>query len=151
MRTLGQAQLWLRAHVEDGVACPCCTQFAKVYRRKIHSTMARDLITAHGRMGLDPFHVPTLLRRAASAGDFAKLAYWRLIVEIPGVRDDGSTRVGWWRITDDGRLFALNQLRVPKYARIYDGRLIELDASDTVTIRDALGERFNYEELMRNA
>jgi len=149
--TLGQAQLWLRAHVDEGVACPCCTQFAKIYRRRIHSTMARDLITAHRCEGLAPFHVPTLLRRAASAGDFAKLAYWGLIAELPGRRDDGAKHAGWWQITDDGRRFVCNQLRVPKYARIYDGRLIALDSDETVSIVDALGTRFDYGELMRGA
>lgn len=35
---------WLRARVRRGERCPCCTQFAKVYRRKLNTGMARVLI-----------------------------------------------------------------------------------------------------------
>lgn len=145
--TIVQAREWLRVRVDDGVKCPCCTQFAKVYRRRIHTTMARDLITAYRNTGHDWFHLPTLLG-GRHQGDFPKLAHWGLIVEMPAVREDGSSRAGWWCVTEDGRRFALGQTRVPKYARIYDGRLLGLDATETVSIRDALGDRFDYDELM---
>ena len=41
--TLGGARDWLRDRVEKGAKCPCCGQFAKVYRRTITSGMARAL------------------------------------------------------------------------------------------------------------
>lgn len=138
------ARQWVRDHADDGVDCPVCTQLAKVYRRKIHAAMARDLIIARRVAGPDWFHVRTTLGH--DGGDFAKLACWSLIVEYDAVRDDGG-RAGWWRITDRGRAYVLDQLRVPKYARIYDGRLLNL-TGDLVGVRDALGTRFRYDDLM---
>jgi hypothetical protein len=143
--TLAGAREWLRGNVEDGAACPCCGQFAKVYRRKIHSAMARDLIIAYRKADLDWFHVRTTLGH--DGGDFAKLAYWQLIVEHPGEREDGSSRAGWWRISLTGEAFALGKSRIPKYARIYNGRLLGF-SDDRVGIRDALGSRFRYDDLM---
>lgn len=138
------ARQWVRDHAEDGVTCPVCTQLAKVYRRKIHAAMGRDLIIARRVAGADWFHVRTTLGH--DGGDFAKLVYWRLIVEYDAKRDDGG-RAGWWRITDRGKAYVLDQLRVPKYARIYDKRLLNL-TGDMVGIRDALGVRFRYDDLM---
>lgn len=145
--TLGEARAWLRARVEDGATCPCCTQLAKVYRRRIHAAMARDLIIAARASDGEWFHVRTVLGH--DGGDFAKLTYWGLIQDdADAVRDDGSTRTGWWQVTSMGVKFAHNRCTVPKYARIYDGRLLSLKGEE-VTVRDCLGKRFNYEELMR--
>jgi len=142
--SLAEARGWLRDNLDSGARCPCCTQIAKVYRRRIHAAMARDLCHVHSACGVEWFHVRTALGH--DGGDFAKLAYWSLVEESTGRRDDGG-RVGWWRITDHGRAFVLGQARVPKYARIYDGRCLGL-TGDPVSIRDALGSRFNYDDLM---
>jgi hypothetical protein len=69
---------------------------------------------------------------------------------MPAVRDDGSTRAGWWQVTGDGQRFVARQIRVAKFARIYDGRCLSLDTSETVSIVDALNDRFNYDELMQS-
>jgi hypothetical protein len=144
--SLGEARNWLRERVDEGESCPLCSQFAKVYRRKIHSTMARDLIRLYREVGADEWvHVPTVL--GSSGGDLAKTVYWGLIEELPGVREDGSTRVGWWSITQLGKFYVLGRVLVPKYARIYNGRLLDL-VGDRVGIQDALGDKFNYSELM---
>jgi len=142
--TLAEARAWLRERVDGGAHCPCCTQFAKVYRRRIHAAMARDLIIAYRRAGVDWFHVRAVLGH--DGGDFAKLAYWGLIREHPGERDDGSDRAGWWKITEAGVGF-IHGATVPKHARIYDGRCLGL-LGDPVTVQDCLGKRFNYAELM---
>jgi hypothetical protein len=144
--TLAEARDWLRERVDDGETCPCCGQFAKVYRRRIHATMARDLITFH-KLSPDGewVHVPTAL--VLRGGDFAKLAFWGLIEERGGERGDGSDRVGWWRTTRLGRSFVRGAVPVPKYARIYNGRCLGL-AGEALYIREALGKRFDYAELM---
>lgn len=148
--TLAEARAELRELVDDGHACPCCTQFAKVYRRKIHATMARQLVYFYRRAGTDWFDLPQLSGEVtgtrAWGGDAAKLRYWALLVEADIERDDGG-RAGWWRLTSDGVLFVCDELRVPKYARIYDGRCLGL-IGEPIGIRDALGDRFDYRELM---
>jgi hypothetical protein len=90
--------------------------------------------------------MPTVLNHIA--GDHAKLRYWGLIEEEPVRRDDGG-RAGWWQITDRGEQFVRGTLKVPKYALIFDGRLLRLDETGGyVTITDALGKKFDWTELM---
>lgn len=147
---LYQAKAWLRERVEDGERCPCCGQLAKVYRRKIHSTIARALVDLY-RLGqpnpddeLDRWiHVPTVISPACEIG---KARYWGLVEERPRRRSDGS-HAGWWRLTDTGIAFVEGRHRVPQYARVYDGRCLGV-IGDTVGIREALGDHFDYDELM---
>lgn len=144
--TLGDARDWLRERVNDGEHCPCCGQFAKVYRRKIHSRMAADLLTAYRDVGQSWWDSRETLRYAG--GDYAKLAYWHLIQESTGdYREDGSTRTGLWRLTDHGVAFAEAKILLPKYARIYDGRCLGFDG-ELIGIQDALGTKFHYADLM---
>lgn len=143
--TLGEARARLRELVDDGHACPCCTQFAKVYKRKIHSRMARDLITFYAAHGQNWGHSTQTL--GASAPDFVKLTYWGFIEAAEGEREDGSSRLGWWRVTRTGVNWLRGYNLTPKYARIYDGRCLGF-VGPAVTIRDALGSRFSYDELM---
>lgn len=142
---LGEARAWLREQVRhDGAKCPVCRQFAKVYRRSINSAMARGLIVCWRAARQEPFHLPTVIGHLA--GDHAKLRYWGLLDEENREREDGG-RAGWYRITDDGLAFVQGVGTVPKYALIYDSQLLGLDGPD-VTIRDALGARFDLRELL---
>lgn len=143
----GEVRAWLRMQVmAKGATCPCCQQFAKRYRRQIYGAMAAGLIVAHQANGRDWFHLRTATGYAG--GDHSKLRYWGLIEEEPGMRPDGG-RAGWWRVTPLGVSFVRGRVTVPKYALIYDNRLQRLDSSHgEVGIRDVLGTRFNYDELM---
>src|SRR5947209_7322775 len=98
--TLGKARDELRQLVEEGYRCPCCTQFAKVYRRPIHATMARELIALYRTAGTDWCDPPQ--SAALRGGDLAKCRYWGLIEAQEGEREDGSDRIGIWRMTDLG-------------------------------------------------
>lgn len=144
MTTLAEAQDWLRQNLEDGEKCPCCTQFAKIYRRKINAGMARALITQWNAVGQN---YTRTTRIAPFTHEAAQLSWWDLIEDDQARRDDGG-RSGLWRITDIGKQFVLNRLRVPKYALIYDGRLLRLDWSDSVDIAECLGTKFDYHDLM---
>lgn len=154
---LGDARDWLRERVDEGAGCPCCGQYAKVYRRAMTATTARTMIAMYRveRYRLNPnafAHVPTLLRTyardVAHQGGYATLAqHWGLIEEERRVREDGG-RAGWWRLTPAGFAFVRDTLRVPKYVRLYDGRVLSHDDDEGVGIRDVLGKRFNYNDLM---
>lgn len=106
--------------------------------------MARALIEMRNRAGLDFIHVPTFY---ALGGDFAKLAYWGLVEEADEQREDGG-RAGWWRLTTKGEAFLRRQLKVPKYALVYDAKHLGFDDEEMVDIQDCLGNRFNLAELM---
>lgn len=144
---LGEARKWLRAEAAAGGAkCPCCTQFTKVYRRPLNSGMARSLIRMYRAAGTDWQHVPTTT--SGGSREEGKLRYWRLVEEDRREREDGG-RAGWWRVTNAGRAFVLGQFQVPKHAIIFDARCLRLDSTDgLITIREALGKKFNYAELM---
>jgi hypothetical protein len=144
--TLGEAREWLRARVKEGERCPCCTQFAKIYRRNINSGMARALITQWRYARYDYAHTAGLARWTHEA---AQLVWWGLL-ESEGIKREDGGRTAWHRITPQGGLFVTNDIRVPKYAVVYDGRLMRLEGKN-IGIMDALGKRFNYRELMDDA
>lgn len=144
--SLGQAKQWLRTRVEEGERCPCCGQMAKVYKRKINSGMAKALIVMYKHAGTDWFYLPNI-RSQWQGRDEAILRYFGLIEEATEKREDGG-RAGWWRVTEVGQAYVLNQTKTYKYARVYDGKCMGL-VGDLVGIKEALGDKFDYAELMR--
>lgn len=146
--TLGEARDELRELVDEGAQCPCCTQRAKVYPRKIHATMAMSLVVlVRDSQPGEWVHLPTKFHRRAAA-DVPKLAYWGLLEEEKVRRPDGG-RAGYWRVTELGRAFATRQTNLPRIARVYDGRCLGLVDDEMVSIVDCLSDRFDYDELMR--
>jgi hypothetical protein len=152
--TLEEAKTWLLERLDDGVSCPCCGQFAKRYKRKLNSSMAHALVLFYRHVGAQEeyVHVPSIPELRVSGrpggGDWAKLALWGLVEEKEEERDDGSKRAGLWRMTHLGVRFVRNQMRVPRCVFLYDGAVMGFDPLTTVSIEDALGDHFNYRELM---
>lgn len=145
--TLAEARDLLRKFARDGHRCPCCSQLAKVYRRKINSGMARALVRMYRAAGLDWLHKPTVLKGfGAAARDESLLRYWSLIVEEIEERPDGG-RSGWWRVTVAGEAFLRREVAVLKYALVYDGRLLKLEGPE-VRIQECLGSKFDLGELL---
>lgn len=136
---------WLSDHITEGAECPACGQRVQRYRRSITSGMAWVLCQMYRQGGW--VHVPSLGTRG---GDPIKTRHWGLIERREGQRDDGSQRNGWWRLTPRGERFVEGQERVPRYAYFYNGECVGFE-EDTVSIIDALGTVFNYDELMRGS
>ena len=143
--TLRDAQDWLRERVDDGASCPCCTQFAKVYRRKISYRMVRALVGLYLVRNTEDGYgfLPAI---DPKTGDAAKMVYWKLIEEKPTRREDGGP-VGWWRITQLGIDWLHSRVAIPTYARVYDGRCLGL-TGNPCTVADAVKEKFDLRELM---
>lgn len=146
-RPLLEARNWISEKLNGGesVICPCCGQHAKIYKRKINAGMAVALIKMYRHAGRDWFNLPAIHNQWQSR-DEAGLRYWGLIQEARERREDGG-RAGWWRVTEDGERFIRGITPEPKYALIYNGTRIGFDG-DPVFIRDCLGDKFSYEELM---
>jgi hypothetical protein len=149
--TLAEARDQLRGLVNEGHHCPLCTQYAKVYRRNMSSSAARTLILLY-RFGEDEYielgpllqtHAPAL----AGRGESTHGHWWKLMEQPPDLREDGARGNGLWRITPLGVEFVCRRRRVPKYARIYDGRCLGYRGA-AVSITQCLGQRFDYRELM---
>jgi hypothetical protein len=145
------------AAVGKGSSCPCCGQFVKVYRRKLYTQMAMALVhiyqdhCIHGFAGF--IHVPSLLNGkgvVARGGDYTKLEHWGLIEPQQGGRNDGSYRTGMWRVTQLGRDFVEDKMRVPSHAWFYNNQLVGMD-HEMISIREALGQEFDYGALMQAA
>lgn len=134
--TLSDAKEELMGNLDEGTTCPCCGQFAKRYRRKLHSAMAAGLRRALKLYGLAPFEIDAGLGRQYSS-DFAKLRFWGLIDQL--------SDTGKWHVTLWGRLFVTGGI-VRKYVHIYNNSA-DFFSGDDVTIREALGSKFDCDEL----
>jgi hypothetical protein len=158
--TLEQARLWLGRRLLDGATCPCCEQHAQVYKRPLTSSMAYVLcLISRHHGGAVSVHVPTFIVQhitkasvaAAVRGDFAKLRYWGLLDEVFGERPDRSAdqvSVGYWRITGRGNQFVRGEIRVPSHVYLYNGERLDKPVYTTVDIHEALGTKFNYDEVV---
>jgi hypothetical protein len=135
--TLGEARQWLRDRVAKGAECPCCTQYAKIYRRKLNSGMAISLIRMYRAGGTG--WVDVTIEIPARHREEGKLRYWDLV-------EPGTTR-GVWKVTPKGEEFVKEEIKVPSHVDIYDDKMLRL-VGDPIGIRDALGSKFDYEELM---
>jgi hypothetical protein len=159
--TLGEAWKLIEDNCEDGLPCPLCGQRVQVYRRGINSEMAWVAIRLYRHSlenGSKYAYMPDISagKKHFGWGDYAKLRHWGVLEEQPGTREDGSSRVGFWRITQLGRQWVEGAISLPRYVRVYNnqplgpptpysknGKLRPL-----VSIRDALGIKFDYEKLM---
>lgn len=151
------AKAFVQQHLTDGVTCPTCGQLCKLYKRKLNSTMALALILIYQFFKTHPhadwLHVAAFLVKvkrdsSIAGGDVVKLRYWGLLERAHGERDDGSDRVGRYKITAVGKQFVEGRIAVPRYVYLYNQLLLRL-SEEMTTIREALSDRFNYDELMR--
>lgn len=149
---------------DGGGHCACCGQDVKLYRRPITSAMAAaltEIYKHYAKQGwpnwpdLDFVHLPTLLaeanvpaalHKAWHGGDPPKMRFWGLIERQVGERDDGSDRVGMYRITDHGRNFVEHKVSVPKYGFFYAQIFMGLDGPQIV-LGDALDEPFDLQDI----
>lgn len=142
--SIATGKQWLRTRLDAGANCPLCGQHAKTYRRKINAGMARSLIHIYRIGGTGWVHVRAI---GAQSREEGKLAYWGLLEEQRATGLHGG-RAGYWRLTPKGIAFVRGHLKVPKYVHVYDGRVLGFDGTQMVDIKDALGTKFNYTDLM---
>lgn len=152
VKTIHQAKEELKNKLRKGemVICPCCSQTAKVYKRKISASSAYALIIlsqkVKGEFHLEKTLIELDLLKIVRS-DFPKLRYWGLIYALEGKREDGSSRNGFYRITESGRLFIEAKTTEPKYMHVYNNKAFK-SSGDRVSIIDCLGEKFNYQEII---
>ena len=150
-RTLRQAREALRAELDAGTTCPCCDRYARRYRRALHAGMAAALVVLyrHARSGAAGGWVSTkeLRRYTGGGGDYAKLALWQLAEKARGPK---GRRLGKMRATERGLAFASGSVSVRRVVIEYDGTAAGFEGP-AVWIRDVLGSRFNYDELMEGS
>ncbi len=151
------AAQYVRDNLDAGVRCPCCTQYAKRYRRPLnrHMVYALALLNREQRRDASKWiHVPTFLHAVARegvtvrGGDYAKLVHWGLLVAKPEIRGDGSPRAGYFKVTDKGRAFAEGRLKVPSHVLLFNEQFVGFSGKQ-ISIGEAARNHFNFKELMR--
>jgi hypothetical protein len=143
--TLAEAKIILRPLAKNGGAdCPCCTQFVKVYPRRVHSTMARSLIKLYNKAGREFYHTPSL---PGDIHEISQLSWWKLIEEERTIHRPDGGRAGYWRVTRKGERWLSMEIKIQEYALIFDSRVLGYEGK-YVDIKYCLGKKFNYNELM---
>ncbi len=137
-------------NIEEGVTCPTCNQFAKMYKRKLASGPARNLIWLYRNGGYsDWVHIPSKAPKyILRSNEMGKLKLWGLVEEKDN--DDKSKKCsGFYKVTDEGRDFVLKKINVAKYCFTYNNGVCGY-SEETISIEQSLGERFDYQELMES-
>lgn len=150
--TLEEAKQSLRDNWKEGIDCPCCKQFVKLQKRTLYSSMARVLILIykkHFEVGRTEWiDVHQLMREnKINVPDYTKFKFWGMLESKIEKRDDDSNRNGKWRISQKGIDFVLGRSTVPKYFLVYNDGVYG-QSNKLVTIQEALGKNFNYQEMM---
>ena len=150
--SLSRARAMVDDRLEEGVECPCCGQFCKLYKRKLNSGMAAGLVwltreyLRSGEWINIPETGPRFLLR--TGGQFSVLEHWGLIEQQAS--DDGAKRTsGMWRPTDKGVDFATKKVRVPSHVHLYDNT-VRGWSDRSLDVVEALGSKFDYAELMKD-
>lgn len=153
-KTLRWARKRLQNDAWDGVECPCCGALAKVYRRNLNSGMCRVLlriakVTASTTDQDGWVHITDIFGKhgAQVHRDWYVLRHWKLIEQKPPGRTQDKNASGFWRLTKVGMGFARAQVKVPKYVYIYYNELVKY-SEECVSIQEALGKQFVYEEIV---
>jgi len=154
METIKEAKQHLRANFEKGVECPCCGQYVRQYKRKLNSGMVLFLIglcrLSHREMPMF-FSIKEIMNEmnlTVTSLDYSVMKHFKLIT--PRISEGGKKDSGKWMITQEGLRFVLwPDHTIPKHVFLYNNKRQGV-SDEKITIREALGEKFNYEELMSN-
>ena len=138
--------------LDEGPTCPCCSQIAKRYHRKLNSGCARWLVEAArltlatGDHWVHTSDVIKALRGKLSGTDgTALLTYYEMVSARR--TDEGDRIKGVWQVTPKGWAWIRGELLVPSHCVIYNA-VCEGFEGDDVTLGDALREHFDLAELM---
>lgn len=144
--TIDEAKQVLRDNWTEGIDCPCCGQLVKKYPRKLTSSMAKALISLYNQSSGwgESVHIKKI--KNVNGGEFAQLKRWGLITDEAN-EDTTKRRSGLWSITSKGVQFIKGEISVPMYCDTYNGKTLGF-SKETTTIQQALGNRFDYAEMM---
>lgn len=147
-QTIGEVKKYLQDNWNKGVSCPCCGQFVKKYRIKINYFMCKFLINLY-KLSKDSeyVHLNDAIEGMKTSGLYSYLPMWKLAQKVPN-DDPKKKHSGLWRITEKGKAFVEGRITVPKYFFTYNNKFLGFDG-EMVSIREALGTKFSYEELMK--
>ncbi|AJF08282.1 hypothetical protein [Geoalkalibacter subterraneus] len=144
-----QARSQLAAAMDRGTQCPCCDQFVKRYRRKLNSGLAALLVRVYSEVSVRDSEGGWLHIRDAvkdlTGTDYAILRHFGLLEPYQqGGRRGGA---GLWRLTEKGTLFVEGKTSVPEAVYLLNNK-VHGYSPQTISIQEALGNAFDWDELM---
>ena len=163
--TLDEAIGVVRDGLTEGVDCPCCGQYAKMYKRALNSGMTSSLLwlVQQSMVSDDPYGwvnvgetAPAWLLRTK---ELATTRHWGLIERREkdsleegeegdaGVDAGGKRTSGIWRPLPLGVEFAYDRTDVPRHVFLYNNVCAGF-SEERVRLQEALADRFNYREMM---
>lgn len=155
METIKEAKQHLKDNWDKGTRCPCCTQWVQRYPYSFHSGMARALIyiyqaTQRGK-GLEDdgfFHIENYFVDIGVKikGSHGKLKYWGMLEQRQNT-DPKKHNSGYWSITQRGIDFVHGKLLVTRKALLFNEKCYGF-VGNKISIQDALGKNFDYQEMM---
>jgi len=136
----------LADNAREGKCCPCCGQFVKVYPRKLNANMVAFLISLfrEHRRTKDWVHHSKCFHVGR---DYPYSATWGLATTKPNEDDSSKRESGLWQTTKKGRFFLQKRVLVPSHVFMYNNSIVGWSAK-RVGVIEALGKKFNYQELM---
>jgi hypothetical protein len=143
--TLEEAKRYFQDNLEEGLNCPCCSRWGKVYRWSLYRTAIKLLVNMYEAGGTTKF-VETRSIKGEGQGDASRLRHWGLAEQESKARPDGG-KSGFWRCTDTGEAFLLGDLALPKYVHVYNGEA-KFFSGPEIKVEEALGLNFNYNNMM---
>jgi len=134
-----------------GYTCQCCGQFVKQYKRHFNSNMGLAMLMLYKHRDKGFVHLENLMSENGykRCGDASYLRHYSLIQPLKEKRQDGSQRNGYYKITGLGIMFCELKTTVKEKFIIFNNKLEGFEGKD-ITILDALGEKFNYDTLMKS-
>lgn len=134
---------------DKGYFCPCCGSYCRRYYRSLNANMCIVMIALFRKKKFGFIKIEEFMRvnGYSRSGDFPYLVHWKLLEKMEGERTDGSKNHGFYKLTDKGRQFVLEQITVPKKIIYYNGKCEGFEGNE-VGIKEALGKKFDYRELM---
>ena len=136
-------------NTKKGTYCVVCDRKNKVYTRSMYGQMIVTLISLYRKTGQsgDFLHLTAFQegrgknKGFSGGGDFVKLRYWDFVAE--------GIEAANWRITSRGIEFLTKNLSVLRSVRIYNDVCLGYALSSRmVRVRDVLGTKFSFDELM---
>jgi hypothetical protein len=123
-----------------------------MYKRRFYHLMAYGLILLYNRnmqyrMGYFRLTEDLLLDKRQQA-DFSKMKYWGLIEQAGEKRHvQGGRLSSNWRITNKGIRFIKGEIKIPRYAKIINGKCVGFHGKKE-TIKQIIEDKFSYEVAM---
>jgi hypothetical protein len=139
--------------LDKGGTCPCCNRYGKVYKRPFHSGLALSILwlVQEYRKTWDYIDVPEAApKQITKTREFDKLEIWGLATRKKN-EDSKKRESGLWAPTQQGADFVDGKMTVFEKAQMYNMRKMKEALGfegKQITIVQALGDDFDYEELM---